>query len=66
MASTLPHNEPRLGNDYHWLKSLEQEISAMSMYAETGDCIFTFPEVATPAEYSRHGELMKKLARMKL
>ena len=65
MASTFPHNEPRLGNDYLWLKSLEQEISAMNMCAESGDCIFTFPEVATPAEYRGHGEFINKLARMK-
>ena len=37
----------------------------MKMYAETGDCIFTFPEVETPAEYSGHGESMKKFARTK-
>ena len=65
MASSFPHNEPRLGYDYCWLKSLEQEISAMNMYAESGDCVFTFPEVATPAEYSGHNESMQKLARMK-
>ena len=65
VASIYPHREPRLGDDYHCLKSLEQEISAMKMYAETGDCIFTFPEDKTPAEYSGHGESMKKLARTK-
>ena len=37
----------------------------MKMYAESGDCAFTFPDVATPAEYSGHRETMQKLARMK-
>ena len=35
----------------------------MKMNAESGDCIFTFPEVATPAEYNGHNSFMKKLAR---
>ena len=35
------------------------------MYAESGDCVFTFPDVATPVEYSGHSETMQKLARMK-
>ena len=35
------------------------------MYAVSGDCVFTFPEVATPAEYSGHSETMQKLARTK-
>ena len=65
IASSFPHKEPRLGEDYCWLKSLEQEISAMNMYAESGDCVFTFPDVATPAEYSGHSETMQKLARTK-
>ena len=41
-AYGFSHKEASLGKDYCWLRNLEREISAMKLYAESGDCDFVF------------------------
>ena len=62
-SHNFPYVELNLGRDCCWLRNIEESISAMDTFAQTGECMSSFYEVPILDAYADADDIIQKLSR---